>query len=443
VLYLGWIDPAAPDPAATIRVVKKALHLPAATTDALSLSSVIVADSVRARTTPYRPAEQAAHPYAIGLTEITPAADTVLTGDERLSVAFQIISARASESGKPEVETAMRVVRVVGDREEPVASLTPQAYSAATLPADFDLRLGHPLLAATSAPVASLQRGRYRLKIDVLDRLAGRAASADADFTIAGTAASLLAEAPSPAAPFDPAAALGPDVLAYVVRTLTPASPSSALRSALDAVAAGRFVDLLDEPVAETEEGVRAALRGLSLLALGDGSSAPHFQRAQLLGAPLAPARLLSGAARAGQGRDPDAIAAWQEAMTAGAPRALVAPFLLDAYVRRREYARAFALVSATTPAPAAETWGRGVAALLIGSGKAREAVPLLEARLAARPDDAAAQWLRLHALYAQIVQGDTAGRGAFATHARTYIDGNGAHAALAREWLAVVGTDR
>ena len=38
--------------------------------------------------------------------------------------------------------------------ELPAASLNPQTYTEASLPADFDLRLGHPLLAAMSAPLA-------------------------------------------------------------------------------------------------------------------------------------------------------------------------------------------------------------------------------------------------------------------------------------------------
>ena len=104
---------------------------------------------------------------------------------------FQIINPRPSAAGKPDVEAAVRIVRLVGEREEPVASLTPQSYTAATLPAEFDLRLGHPLLAAVSAPLDSLRRGTYRLKVDVTDRLAGRAAAADTDFTVAATAASL------------------------------------------------------------------------------------------------------------------------------------------------------------------------------------------------------------------------------------------------------------
>lgn len=445
-LTVAWADAAATD-APAIQVVRTPLHLPAAPSNAIAVSSVILADRVTLRETAYPPAQQAAHPYAIGLTEITPARDHVLTGSERLSVAFQIIGARPSERGKPDVEAALRIVRVVGGREEAVASLTPQSYTPETVPANFDLRVGHPLFVALSAPIGTLRRGDYRLKIDITDRHAGRTAAAEADFTIGATLTALLKEAPPPAARFPADAAVSAEVLAYVTRALRPSSPSPspspALRAALDAVAAGRFVDVTDAPVAESEEGVRAAVRGLGLLAVADASAAAHFQRAVLLGVPAGPARLLSGAARALQGRDADAIAAWQEALKAGAPLPLVAPFLLDAYVRRADYTRATALVATTTPPPTTPMWQRGMAALAIGTGRERDALPLLDALRQARPDDADVGWLRLHALYALIASGDGARRDRFTAEARAYVEAKGPHAALAREWLALVDPPR
>ncbi len=162
----------------------------------LALSSIIIADNVAVRAVPYPPAEQAAHPYAIGPTEITPAADATFTRDERLAVAFQVINARSSETGKPDLAVNFRIVRAEGDRETPVASLSPQSYTDATMPADFDLRLGHPIFVAVAAPLATLLRGDYRLKIMVSDRIAGTASTADADFRVIGTPLSLLAEAP-------------------------------------------------------------------------------------------------------------------------------------------------------------------------------------------------------------------------------------------------------
>ena len=128
---VGWADPGAAKPATTIRVLRRALSLPPATAADLTISSVIIADDVQARPAPYPPAEQAAHPYAIGATEITPARDTVFTRDERLSVAFQVINAQSTDTGKPDVAVDFRIVRVDGEREVPVASLNPQTYTEA------------------------------------------------------------------------------------------------------------------------------------------------------------------------------------------------------------------------------------------------------------------------------------------------------------------------
>ncbi len=197
VLYLAWADPSAPKPTSTIQVMKKSIRLPPASSDALTISSVILADGVQVRDTPYPASEQASHPYSIGVTEIAPAADAVFTSDENINIVFQVINPQPSERGKPDVEIASRIVRLTGIKAEPIASLKPLTYSAETMPAPFDLRLGHPVFVALTAPLETLGRGSYRLEIIVNDRNAGRSATSDVEFTVAATAKSLLGEAPA------------------------------------------------------------------------------------------------------------------------------------------------------------------------------------------------------------------------------------------------------
>ena len=84
----------------------------------------------------------------------------------------------------PDIAVNFRIVRVNGERESPFASLTPQSYNATTMPAEFNLRLGHPMFAAVTAPLATLTRGDYRLKIAVHDRIANTVANTDADFSV-------------------------------------------------------------------------------------------------------------------------------------------------------------------------------------------------------------------------------------------------------------------
>ena len=440
VLYLGWADPSAASPTSTIRVIKKSINLPPASSDALTISSVILADGVRVRDAPYPAVEQASHPYSIGMTEIAPAADAVFTSDENLNIVFQVINPQPSESGKPDVEIASRIVRLTGSKPEPIAALKPLTYTAETMPAPFDLRLGHPVFAALSAPLTTLGRGSYRLEIIVNDRNGRRSASSDVAFTVAATPRSLLREAPPLAAALAKETAIQPDVRAYVVQSLKPAAPSPALQRALDRAAAGNYIELMvDEPVGKGEEAVRAVLSGLALLGVGDPSSAVQFQRAVLLGAPVAPSRLLSGFARSLQGRDADAIAAWQEALKAGAPRPLIAPLLLDAYLRRGEYAAGSGVIAETSAAPADPSWLRNVGAIAIATSREGEALKILDAHLAKHPNDQHAQWLRLQALYTQVVNGDVSARARFETDARSYIDAKGVNAALATDWLGAL----
>lgn len=440
-LYLAWAEPSAPKPSATVHVIKKRLTIPIASATQLSISSVILAERIHARATAGDPAQQASHPYAIGTAEIVPALDATFADGEHLSAVFQVINPQPAGDGKPDVDVAFQIVQRIGDRENAVASLTPQSYSSANLPAEFDLRAGHPLFASLSAPLATLKRGDYRLEILVNDKVARRTATAEIDFTVTATAAALLREAPGLGAPFRLEAVLAGDVLPAILAALKPGAPSAPLQRAFEHAEAGRFVELMvEEPIPQTEEGVRAALRGLALLAVGDASAAVQFQRAQLLGAPLAPSRFLSGAARAMQSRDVDAIAGWQEALAAGAPRSMVVPFLVDAHLRRNDFQRAAALLDAG----AAATWSRSTAAVLIGARKELDAVRLIDARLAEAPDDRDAQWLLLHALFAQLAgnaKAPAALRDRFATQARAYIDANGVHRALAAEWLKAIAS--
>jgi hypothetical protein len=445
-LFLAWADPSAPKPATTIRVVRKSLKLEPARTVGLITSSVILADSVSVRPAPYSPAEQASHPYSIGLMEIVPARTTRYGREDHLSVAFQVINAQSNDAGMPDVTVNFRVVKLTGDRESPVASLNPQSYNATTLPPDFNLKLGHPLFSAVTAPLATLARGEYRLKIVVNDRIANAVANTDADFSVIGTPASLLAEAPPLGRPFRREAVLDSRVLGPLVDLLTPASPSAALKRALTIATSGRPADLLvEEPVPPAESGIRTALTGLALLSIGDPSSAVQFQRALQQNAPPAPTQFLLGAARALQSRDPDAIAAWQAALATGSAPAITAQLLIDAHLRRNDLTRATEL--ATGQASAGDAWIRSVASTHIAGNRDAEAIALLDAHLTSQADDQEARWLLLRALYSQFVRGGTplpaADAARFATHARAYIDANGANSGLATEWLAQITNDK
>jgi hypothetical protein len=345
----------------------------------------------------------------------------------------------------PDIVVNFRIVRLNGELESPVASLRPQSYGAATLPPDFNAKLGHPIFAAVSAPLATLSRGEYRLRISVHDRIVNAVANAETVFSVIGTPASLLAEAPPLSRSFRRETVFESGVLGPLVDAMTPSSPSPALSRALAVAKNGKAADLfVEEPVASAEAGIRTALTGLALLSIGDGSAAAQFQRALDQNAPIAPTQFLLGAARAMQSRDPDAIAAWQTAIGTGSAPAITPQLLIDAYLRRNDLQKATEL--SATNASASAAWARSIASVHIAAGREAAALTLLDRQLATEPDDQEARWLLLHVLYAQFVRDGNKPLAAtdaerFTKHARAYIDAKGVNAALAAEWLKVISS--
>jgi hypothetical protein len=234
-LLVGWADPRAKDPAATVRVLRRRVVLPPASTTDFSLSTVIVASDVAVRETPPTPAEQTARPYTIGTLDISPASDDVFTTDERLALVLQVINARGGVTGKPDVSVGYRVFRAVAAREEIVGTVPAQRYDESTLPRDFDSAKKHPLFAAVAIPLRTFRRGTYRVEIAAMDRIAGVGATTHVTFVIAPTAEALLREAPPVAAPFSRKDLLDAVVVAELLRHVE-RDVSSTYRTALEAV---------------------------------------------------------------------------------------------------------------------------------------------------------------------------------------------------------------
>jgi hypothetical protein len=443
-LYVAWAAPPAKGQSTAVHVLKRRLRLPAASFTELALSSVIVAETVATRDAPYPPDRQSSHPYAIGPMEIVPARDETFTNDQRLAIVFQVMNARANNAGKPDVAIAFQLFRVTPAGEQSVGMLNPQAYNATTLPADFDLNRGHPLFVAMAAPLMTLPRGEYRLRISATDKLVPRTTGTDVSFRIVATPAMLLATAPG-APPFRREDVLGADVLREVAARLRPAHASAAMTTALDAARGARFMELLrDDAISESEQGARAALKGIGLYALGDARIACTILRQSMQTAANAATLLYLGACRALERNDRDAIAAWQEALAADLPEAMVVPLLVGAHLRLGEPARAQELaeplVSSEGPAEAIVA---GLAAAYVAQGREAAAIPLLEAHVAAHADDLDAQYILLRALFAGFVRGqgaaDAPGTERFRALARGYIDAKGPHATVVNEWLELV----
>jgi len=446
-LYVGWTAAARPRNApVTVHLLRHRLVLPAAPAD-FALSDLVLADEVQPTSATYRPEQQNAHPYAMGALEATPAAGDRFLVDGRLSVLFQAINPSADETGKPDVRVTFMVTRLDGSREIAVGSLPPQRHHAATLPADFSIARGHPLFGAVQASLAGFARGRYRLTVTAIDERAGRQATREAQFVVAGTPHSLLREAPVPGQAFRREAILSPPLRAMILAGLTPPAPSAMLQRVLDAAAAGRYADLVREaPVEVSERATAQALRTLGLYALGDAprTVAVQVQQALAQGARPAPLLVLLGATQALSGNDKAAIATWNDARDGAVDDTGIAGLLVDAYMRLGDAARATAMARAALDAqPGHPAALRSFAGASIAAGRYAEAVQTLDAHPAAAADLDIA-FLVLHALYGGFVGNaapgnSPAGLARLRTLGREYVDAGGPHAALVTEWLTVV----
>jgi hypothetical protein len=444
-LLIGWADPEARDVRTAVRIVRRRLTLPPASSTEFALGSVIVADNVAVLDTPLSAAEQTARPYSIGPMDITPAADHLLTNDERLAVVVQVINPRGSATGKPDVAVGFRLFRRNAGNEEPVGTLAPQTYNEATLPADFDVTRRQPLFAAVAVPLRPFKRGDYRLEIAANDRVAGIGTMANAVFTIVGTPAALLRDAPPVAPPFRREELLQTEPLNELLSKLTPQRPSAAMASAIEAARSGRFVELIrDDATAPDEAGARQALRTLALYAIGEsaGSLALPLRQALQQSADSSAVHLLMGAVSALERNDRDAVTAWGAALDAGADERVVTPFVADALLRIGDAPRALEAAQRVVP-PSAPSLRR-VAMAHLASGRQGEALRAADAVLAQTPDDLEAQWLAMHTLFVGFASGagpgaDAVGRRRIAELAARYIAAKGRNAALAQEWAAAV----
>jgi hypothetical protein len=449
-VYIAWAEPPARRQAPAVHVVAHRVTLPAATRTDFGLSDIVLAASVQSLETPYPVDRQGAHPYALGTLEAAPARDTVFRVDEPLAVVAQVINPAATPAGKPDVEVAFRVDRLDQGREQLVGQLPAQRHHAETLPADFDVAAGHPLFAAVRLPLASFARGDYALTITATDRVAGRQASRTTRFSVAGTAASLLREAPTPGQAFRREAVLSRAALSGLAAALAPATPSPALAQALEALRQARYADLVRAATTEpSERPVAQVLLALGLFGLGDAPRAVAAQlvQAEALGAPPAPVHFLLGATSALDRADETAVTHWNRARDGGLSDALIAPLLVDAYVRLGDQPRAAAMATSALDANPADTVARrALAATHIAARRYTQALDVLDHP--ALEGDVEARFLRVHALYAAHVHDVAPARGAeglsrFRGLADQYVAAGGAHAALVQAWLDVLAGAR
>lgn len=187
-VYVVMKEPASTQknaPPAKVSIVKQTITVPDFWAPELATSSVIVASRIEPLNAPLSPNEQGERPYALGMMEIVPALDTKFTTKSELSIFMLIYNPKTDPMNKPDVTVEYNFyTKPSGAPEKFFNKTTPQALNATTLPAAFDMTLGHQLQTGQAVPLASFPAGDYRLEIKVTDKLATKTLIRDVNFTV-------------------------------------------------------------------------------------------------------------------------------------------------------------------------------------------------------------------------------------------------------------------
>lgn len=166
-------------------VLKRELEVPDFSTKAFAISSPILAARIDPVERSLDAREQMMRPYALGGTEITPVQTKSFAPSDTLTVLFFVYNAGMDARGKPDVSADFQFFRLQPDGTgEAVGPKVTQRFDAALLPAEFDVRKGHPLVPMQSLPLASIPPGQYRLEVRVTDRIASATASRDLQLAV-------------------------------------------------------------------------------------------------------------------------------------------------------------------------------------------------------------------------------------------------------------------
>jgi hypothetical protein len=172
-------------PAPKVSYIKQSIAVPDFWSPDLATSSVIVATRIEPLATPLSPSEQAERPYALGMMEIVPAPDMKFSTKSELSVFMLIYNPKVDAMNKPDVTVEYNFyTKPTGAAEKFFNKTSPQPLNATTLPAAFDMSLGHQLQTGQAVPLASFPAGDYRLEIKVTDKLSAKSLTRDVNFTV-------------------------------------------------------------------------------------------------------------------------------------------------------------------------------------------------------------------------------------------------------------------
>jgi hypothetical protein len=194
------VEPGAPRSRARASVLRQTLAVPEFGSADLTTSSLILADRMTTLSEAVPADRLAERPYAIGLNEITPAADRRFRRDEELIVVFLVYNPTVTSERQFDLKVEYHFFRQTGPEpradgvpsrhphgrpgETYVNRTEPQRFNPALMGPSFDPRRGEPVLAGQVVPLAGFEDGEYRLDVHVVDLLTGKSVSRDLVFTV-------------------------------------------------------------------------------------------------------------------------------------------------------------------------------------------------------------------------------------------------------------------
>jgi tetratricopeptide (TPR) repeat protein len=406
------------------------------------LSSVILAERLEVLPSPYPVDEQSSHPYALGWTQIVPARDSLFTDADELGLVFQVLNPVPDARGKPDVAVEYSFLLTNG-RADPLTAR--QDFSSRTLPDEFDLQKGHQVFAAQAVPLKTFAPGHYRVALAVTDNVARRTVTRELAVTVRATPQSLwLLKTVDGliAPPFRRSQVLSAGAVTEALdeladlQTLTPAQS----KAAADA-REGRYAAVLGAMPAPADLA-SSFLRGLALMALNDNleAAAGQFREALRFSSEFMPATVYLGACLAANGRDREAMAAWQLASAADTPTPLATELLADALMRTGNHESALDLLTeASTRWKDAPGIARRIAAVQVKAGRREEALVALDTVIEADAGDLDSLFLAIYLLAGGQPPASltAAEREKLARYARTYVEATGPYRAIVEQWIA------
>lgn len=277
----------------------------------------------------------------------------------------------------------------------------------------------------------------------------GAATTAAAPPEPAAAAAPPAPRAPDPAVPrvgaFDRQSVLAPPVVGYFLERIDfGKGGAAAAKPAVDHARAGRFDAALESlGPADSQRLAAAFIGGLALLARGDLDEAAEKLRESLKIDPeFFAAVFYLGSCYAAGGKDREAVAAWRTSLASGSDAPFIHTLIADALLRLGNKNGAIdTLKEASSRWPDDDQVQLRLGTALASSGRAAEAVAVLDGYLGRNPDDHERRLLLLRTIYdahaaGHSIKSPAEDRELFARHAAAYA---GPQRALVDEWRRII----